>query len=137
MSRPDARSPLEIIETRRSDYLDEVPDPDPDWPPDVRIVYRECRERLFEMGLEAQEVVADCGIGSHDIYSRFRYFTAHGIKEFLIHHRLQLAKRLLRNEPLSVTQVAFAIGYSSLSGFCKTFKRRVGNTPVAFREDKK
>jgi len=113
--------------------LDELPDPDPDWPPDVRTVYRTCRERLFEMGLEAQDVVAECGIGSHDIYSRFRHFTGRAIKEFIVYHRIRLAKRLLRYESLSVTQVAFAMGYVSSSGFCATFCRHQECSPTEFR----
>jgi len=133
MPRSDNRPP-EIIKAERTAYLDELSEPDPDWPPDVRTVYRTCRERLFEMGLEAQDVVAECGIGSHDVYSRFRHCTGYGIKEFIVHHRLQLAKRLLRYESLSVTQVAFAVGYVSSSGFCATFRRHVGCPPTEFRE---
>jgi AraC-like DNA-binding protein len=126
--------PSEIIKTNRTAYLNELPEPVPDWPPDVRAVHGELRDRLFEMGLEAQSVVDDCGIGGHDIYGRFRHITGHGIKEFIVHHRLQLAKKLLQYESLSVTKIAFAVGYASTSGFCKTFKRRTGRTPSAFRE---
>lgn len=84
-------------------------------------------------GVEAREVVEDCGIGGHDVYSRFRHVTGHGIKEFVVYHRLRLAKRLLRYNSLSVSEIAFAVGYASPSGFSKTFKRHVGSSPTAFR----
>lgn len=86
-------------------------------------------------GVEAQTVVEDCGIGGHAIYSRFRHVTGYGIKEFVIHHRLRLAKRLLRYEPLTISQVAMAVGYESPGGFCATFKRYSGRTPTGFREE--
>jgi AraC-like DNA-binding protein len=128
--------PPEIIDAERAAYLDALAGPDPEWPPDVRVVYGDLRDRLSEMDLEAQDVVDGCGIGSHDIYGRFRHFTGYGIKDFVVHHRIQLAKKLLQYESLSVTKIAFAVGYASTSGFCKTFKRRTGRTPSAFREQK-
>lgn len=130
----DRRAPSEIIEAERTAYVGDLPESEPDWPPDVCTVYRALRDRLFDWGVEAQEVIDDCGIGGHDIYSRFRHCTGYGIKEFVILHRLQLGKRLLRHEALSVSQVAFAVGYSSPSGFSKTFKRRVGCSPTAHRK---
>lgn len=134
MSSP--HDPQQVIEAERAAYLDELPGPELDCPPDVGAVYRVVLSRLFDWEIQAQDVVEDCGIGSHDIYSRFRRVTRYGIKEFVVHHRIQLAKRLLRYELLSVTQVAFAVGYDSPGGFCATFKRRVGQTPTVFRKQR-
>jgi len=126
--------PAQIIDAEQTAYLDDLEEADPEWPTDVRAVYHTVRDRVFDRwGVEAQEVVEDCGIRSHEVYSRFRHCTGHGIKEFVVYHRLQLAKRLLRHECLTVTDVAFAVGYASSSGFSKTFKRRVGRSPTAFR----
>lgn len=126
-------SPHLRIEDEKAAYVESLSS-DPDWPPDVRAVYDELQNRLFEIGLEARDVVEGCGIHSHGVYSRFRYFTGHGIRAFLVHHRLRLARRLLRHESLTVTQIAFAVGYASSSGFCTTFKRRIGCTPIAYRD---
>lgn len=134
MLATNSSSPHEIIDRERATYRETLPGPDPDWPPDVRAVYNELRRRLFEEGLEAQAVVKDCGIGSHNVYGRFRHHTEQGIKEFILHHRLRLAQRLLRYDSLSVSRIAFAVGYASSSGFCTTFKRKVGCTPTAFRK---
>lgn len=132
------QDPQQIVEKERRAYLDELPTPDPDWPPDVRVVYRILRERLFDWGgVQARDVVEECGIRSHDIYSRFNYVTGYGIKEFVVFHRLELAKRLLRHEFLKITQIAMAVGYDSLGGFCATFKRRVGQTPTVFQKQRK
>lgn len=130
-----AEAPSEIIERETTAYRETVPTPDPDWPLDVRIVYKKLRGQLFDEELVIQNALDDWGLGNHDPYSRFGIGTGHdGIKAFVVHHRLQLAKRLLRRTSLSVTQIAFAAGYESSSGFCTTFKRREGCTPTAFRE---
>lgn len=131
----DSPTPGEIVEAERTAYREELPGPDSDWPQDVRVVYVKLLDRLFDWGgVEAQEILDDCGIGGHDAYSRFRHVTGHGIKGFVVHHRMQLAKRLLRYDALSISDVAFAVGYDSPSGFSKTFKRRVGRCPTVFRE---
>lgn len=128
-------SPSEIIEREKTTYREKFfRAPDSDWPPDVCAVYRSLLHRIFEEGLNAQMIVAELGIRTNDIYSRFKHYTGCGIKEPMVHHRLRLAKRLLQNTSLSVTQIAFAIGYASPSGFCTTFRRYENCTPTEFRQ---
>ena len=54
--------------------------------------------------------------------------------EFRRTARLELASRHLRRYPgRSVSEIAFAVGYRSLSGFYKAFQKRFGVTPDEFR----
>ena len=66
-----------------------------------------------------------------------RYFErAHNttFTEFRRTARLDLASRHLRRYPgRSVSEIAFAVGYRSLSGFYKAFHQRFGITPDEFR----
>ncbi|BAU65707.1 regulatory protein [Stanieria sp. NIES-3757] len=48
---------------------------------------------------------------------------------YLQNYRLDLARILLENEELTVTTVANRVGYSNVSYFSRTFKRRFGVTP--------
>ena len=43
------------------------------------------------------------------------------------------ACRLLANTDMSVTDVCFSCGFESFSNFMRTFKARVGSTPLGFR----
>ena len=47
--------------------------------------------------------------------------------------RIERAKRLLALGEMSVTEVCFAVGFSSLGSFSALFKRRVGETPREFQ----
>jgi AraC family transcriptional regulator, transcriptional activator of the genes for pyochelin and ferripyochelin receptors len=47
----------------------------------------------------------------------------------LQNYRLELARMLLQDEQMTVTAVANRIGYSNISYFSRTFKRRFGITP--------
>ena len=47
--------------------------------------------------------------------------------------RLDIAKRHLTEDRVSVAEVAFLLGFSELSAFHRAFKRWTGRTPVTFR----
>lgn len=49
--------------------------------------------------------------------------------------RLDLAVHHLRDDRLSVAEIAFLLGFSELSAFHRAFKRWTGHTPVTFRAD--
>lgn len=135
MSNPEI-SYEEIKATKETYLKEELSAPDPDWPMDVRTVYRELQARVFEMGLEAQSVVDACGIGDNNIYTRYAHFTGQGIKEMILTHRLRLAKRLLMDTELPISKIAFAVGYENPSGFSATFKRKKECSPSEYRGQK-
>jgi len=47
--------------------------------------------------------------------------------------RLQLARRYLADESLTISEVSFALGYSEPSAFARAFKRWAGCAPAEFR----
>lgn len=52
---------------------------------------------------------------------------------YLTSWRMQIARRGLVDEGLSVSEVARSIGYASESAFTRVFKKEVGATPAAYR----
>jgi AraC-like DNA-binding protein len=52
---------------------------------------------------------------------------------YLQRRRVERAMHLLRSTPTSVTDVCWAVGFSSLGTFTRTFVRVVGETPTAYR----
>lgn len=51
--------------------------------------------------------------------------------------RIQRAKQMLEtNTPLSVTDIALAVGFSSHSHLCTAFRRQVGTTPALYRKSR-
>jgi AraC-like DNA-binding protein len=47
--------------------------------------------------------------------------------------RQGLSKQYLGDQALSVTEIAFLLGFSSVTAFGRAFKRWTGVSPVAFR----
>ena len=65
-----------------------------------------------------------------------RFADAFGVPpmSFVQNVRMQRAARMLRNQTLPVDSVAREVGYASRSYFSRSFKKKFGVTPVAFRE---
>lgn len=92
-------------------------------------MYEALQDRLFELGLEAQDVVEGCGFGNHNVYTRFGYFTRHGIKELILVHRMELAKRLLKRSQVPIGKIALAVGRGGIS--CPADLRRKAHYTTA------
>jgi AraC-like DNA-binding protein len=53
--------------------------------------------------------------------------------QYLVRSRLRHAARLLSEDPRSITDVAFDVGFGDLSNFVRTFHRAAGVSPRVFR----
>jgi AraC family transcriptional regulator of adaptative response / DNA-3-methyladenine glycosylase II len=78
-------------------------------------------------------------LGVTDRHLRRIFMQAHGVTpiDFLTTQRLLLAKQLLTDTPLPVTQVALASGYASLRRFNAAFVERYRMNPSALRREGK
>jgi AraC-like DNA-binding protein len=54
--------------------------------------------------------------------------------QYLVRSRLRHAARLLADDDISVTDVAYDVGFGDLSNFVRTFHRAAGVSPLKFRE---
>jgi AraC-like DNA-binding protein len=54
--------------------------------------------------------------------------------QYLVRSRLRRAAHLLADEDISVTDIAYDVGFGDLSNFVRTFHRAAGVSPRAFRE---
>jgi AraC-like DNA-binding protein len=61
---------------------------------------------------------------------QFRRATGLSFTEFVSRTRIEKAKHLLLNPDLRISEIAFAVGFQSLSNFNRMFKRIVGQTPT-------
>lgn len=57
--------------------------------------------------------------------------------DYLIHYRVEQAKRLLRETDEPITNIAFMTGFHNSAYFSKTFKKYTNTTPKEFRQSHK
>jgi two-component system response regulator YesN len=55
------------------------------------------------------------------------------LKEFIFNERITLAKRLLEDPVLTISNIAEQVGYMSVTSFSKAFKSGTGTTPGEYR----
>jgi len=63
----------------------------------------------------------------------FRKCTTVSFTEFVSRTRVEKAKHLLLNRNLRVSEIAFAVGFQSLTHFARMFRKTVGHSPSEFR----
>ncbi len=67
----------------------------------------------------------------------FKDITGYTFKDYLILHRLSIAKDLLIHTDLSVTDVCFQSGYNNINHFIRIFKNYEGVTPYQYKKSYK
>ncbi|NGP87735.1 helix-turn-helix domain-containing protein [Fodinibius halophilus] len=116
-------------------YLNDLSPADSNWPENVQIAVSCIHKNLFDASLNVSWLKDKCDI-NHKVFSaRFAQYVGFYPKEYILHHRIKAAKRTLRDIDLPVTRVALAVGFNSLSAFCKAFKREMDMGPSDWREE--
>ncbi|PCG86510.1 AraC family transcriptional regulator [Streptomyces sp. WZ.A104] len=97
---------------------------------------RRARDRMDREYAEPLDVpsLARAALMSPGHFSRsFRAAFGETPYSYLMTRRIERAKALLRRGDLSVTEVCFAVGCTSLGSFSSRFTELVGETPSAYR----
>ena len=79
------------------------------------------------------ELAAHAGVSEKECIRSFKAAFHQTPMEYLIHYRIEQAKRLLREKTDPVTQIAFQCGFQSSAYFTKVFRQQQGMTPKEFR----
>jgi len=83
--------------------------------------------------LKAQEVAKQYSLSYSYLSKLFKNVLHMSFKEYLLFLRIAKAERLLRDESLSISQIAVDTGFVYASYFIEQFKRVKGETPGAYR----
>ena len=62
----------------------------------------------------------------------FRWLFGTTVFGYLHEYRMERSRQLLAAGQMSVTEVAYTVGYSSLPSFSKAFRKRFGSSPLAY-----
>ena len=99
----------------------------------VERAIRVMHTRLNEV-LTLEDLASEACLSPSHFKRVFRDLVGISPGEFLSALRLQAARRLLLTTPLSVTDVCFEVGYSSLGSFTTRFTHLVGLSPRLLRQ---
>lgn len=94
---------------------------------------RDRMDREFAQPLDVPALAATALMSPAHFSRRFRDEYSETPYSYLMTRRIERAKALLRRGDLSVTDVCFAVGCTSLGSFSSRFTELVGETPSAYR----
>lgn len=84
--------------------------------------------------ISMQDIAAHANISTRECIRSFKNTVHQTPMDYLIHYRIEQAKRQLRESEASVTEIAFQTGFQNSAYFSKTFKKYIGVTPTMFRQ---
>ncbi|BDZ53133.1 helix-turn-helix domain-containing protein [Agromyces marinus] len=100
-------------------------------------ILRRVRDRIdreFAQPLDVEALARGAGMSSGHLSRRFREAFGESPYSYLMTRRIERAMALLRRGDLSVTDVCFDVGSSSLGTFSTRFTELVGVPPSVYRE---
>lgn len=91
-------------------------------------------ENLADPALSVEMVANSIGISRVHLHRKLKELTNLSTRDFIRNIRMQQAAKLLKEKRLSISDVAYAVGYSNLSHFSNTFKELFGETPKEYTQ---
>jgi len=94
---------------------------------------RDHADRYFAEPLDLEELASVAALSKYHFHRLFSATYGRTPATHLTERRIERAQDLLRSTNLSITEVCFAVGYSSLGSFSSRFTQMVGESPSAFQ----
>jgi transcriptional regulator GlxA family with amidase domain len=95
---------------------------------------RDRMDREYAQPLNVEELARGVNMSAGHLSRRFRLAFGESPYSYLMTRRIERSMALLRRGDLSVTEVCFAVGCSSLGTFSTRFTELVGMPPSAYRQ---
>ena len=91
------------------------------------------QERLSDSDLQIAEIASSMNLGQSQFTRKIKALTNYTPVEIIRRMRLQKAKTLLLSSEKTVSEIAFAVGFTSLAYFSKCYKEEFGVSPTESR----
>lgn len=101
---------------------------------------RRVRDRIdrdYALPLDVDALAADALMSAGHFSRRFKEAYGESPYQYLMTRRIERAMAMFRSSDMSVTDVCFAVGFSSLGTFSSRFSELVGVTPSVYRREAK
>ena len=83
--------------------------------------------------LSLAKVAKFVNISGNHFSERFKEVTSVNFVDYVARTRTEKARERLQNSNLRISEIAFAVGFQSLSQFNRVFKKLTGKSPSAYR----
>lgn len=91
----------------------------------------------YQEKIAIADIASHAGVSEKECIRSFKNMFHQTPMDYLIHYRIEQAKRLLAETNEPITNIAFMTGFQSSAYFTKTFHKLQNTTPKEFRETHK
>ncbi len=105
--------------------------PDSGYPDSVRNAIMLLHENYAEP-YDAAKTATAVGLSPSYLRALFEKWVGESPQQFHTRYRIDQAKRLLTQQSLSISEVAYHVGYNDVRYFSRVFKQRTGVTPTQY-----
>lgn len=93
---------------------------------------QQCREKY-----SLTDLAAEYHMSPYYLSHLFKKVTGYSLTQYLTMCRLALARQLLAETDLPITEIVYSAGFSDCSNFSRLFKREMNISPVAYRRQQR
>ncbi len=90
--------------------------------------------RHIKEDIHIDQICATCHMSKYHFCRIFKQKTGVTVMEYILKTRIVMAKELLGEAELSVTEISEACGFSSISYFSRAFKNETGVSPLQYKK---
>lgn len=102
--------------------------------PFLRKVYAFAEEHISDAEIDMQKMYTTFGMSRSQLFRKLKALTGQSASAFIRSYRLQKGRHLLATTSLTVTEVAYKVGFTSQSYFSKAFTKEFGVPPSEIRK---
>lgn len=82
------------------------------------------------------DICRTIGLSKMQLYRKVKALLNCNVNEYILNKRLQKSKFMLQNEELSISEIAYKVGFSSPAYFSTVFKSKFNLTPSEYKENR-
>ncbi|GET32497.1 hybrid sensor histidine kinase/response regulator [Prolixibacter bellariivorans] len=89
---------------------------------------------ISDAELDIERFAQEVGVSRMQLYRKLHALTDMTVKEFIRNIRLKRASQLLQQNGMTVSEIAYAVGFKDLSHFRKCFRQQYGMNATEYRQ---
>ena len=97
-------------------------------------IMKAINKNLFDSDFNVDMLTQEVGISRAQLHRKMKEMTGISTSEFIRNIRLEQAARLLKEQKVNITQVAYSVGFSNLAHFSTIFRKHFGLSPSEYVE---
>jgi signal transduction histidine kinase/DNA-binding response OmpR family regulator len=99
----------------------------------LRRVYDVIREHAQDMEFSVELLARELAVSRMHLYRRLRAIAGKSPADLLMEYRLERSAQLLAARAGTISEIAYGVGFKSVSHFTRRFREKFGRTPTDYR----